>query len=110
MLRTAYVGILDPVTRTHLTHFQGKDTKPDVLKQEILRFVSNPIVDNNAMQEGSIGNDGQASNPDGVAGLFSEYGDPSDGWDWYEYLNATYPQKGGWYQPHFGGGGGGGGR
>ena len=28
MLRTAYVGILDPTTRTHLTNFQGKDTKP----------------------------------------------------------------------------------
>ena len=33
MLRTAYVGILDPMTRTHLTNFQGKNTKPEALKQ-----------------------------------------------------------------------------
>ena len=33
MLRTAYVGILDPITRTHLTNFQGKNTKPEALKQ-----------------------------------------------------------------------------
>ena len=33
MLRTAYVGILDPMARQHLTMFQGKETTPEALKQ-----------------------------------------------------------------------------
>ena len=96
MLRTAYVGILDPITRTHLTNFQGKETKPEILKQEILRFVSNAVVDHNAMQVGSIGaewnwSDGEASDADGVAG-------PAGLWayDSSEDINAISPQKGGW--------------
>ena len=54
MLRTAYVGILDPLTRQHLTHYQGKDTKPEALKREILRFVNNAVAENTSMQIGSV--------------------------------------------------------
>ena len=54
MFRTAYVGIMDPLTRQHLTNFLGKDTKPESLKREILRFVNNAVPDNNSMQIGSI--------------------------------------------------------
>ena len=96
MLRTAYVGILDPSTRTHLTNFQGRDTKPELLKQEILRFVSNAVVDNNAMQVGSIGVDREASGADGVTGLSGHWADDSSEWGWHEDLNAISPQKGGW--------------
>ena len=98
MLRTAYVGILDPMSRTHLTNFQGKETKPEVLKQEILKFVSNAVVDHNAMQVGSIGSDGQVGDSHGVAYLAAEYEEPSEHWAWYEELSAI-SQKGGWYQP-----------
>ena len=55
MLRTAYVGILGPMARTHLTMFQGKETRPEALNQEIIRFVSNAVADSNAMQVGSLG-------------------------------------------------------
>ena len=33
MLITAYVGILDPTTRQHLTMLHGKETTPEALKQ-----------------------------------------------------------------------------
>ena len=78
MLRTAYVGILDPTTRTHLTNFQGKNTKPETLKQEILRFVSNAVVDHNAMQIGSFGDDGGAGAPAGSTGAYPESESPTD--------------------------------
>ena len=96
MLRTAYVGILDPITRTHLTNFQGRDTKPEVLKQEILKFVSNAVVDHNAMQVGSIGEDGGAGDAHGVAGPSGMWADEDGEWEWPEDLNAISPQKGGW--------------
>ena len=66
------------------------------MKQEILRFVSNAVVDNNAMQVGSIGIDGEASDADGVAGPSGQWADDSSEWEWSEDLNAISPQKGGW--------------
>ena len=76
MLRTTYVGILDPTTRFHLTNFHGgKETKPDTLKQEILKFVSNAVVDSKAMQVGSVGVDEYVSAADGTAGSSHEQED-----------------------------------
>ena len=96
MLRTAYVGILDPTTRTHQTNFQGKATKPEILKQEILRFVSNAVVDNSTMQVGRIGEVGEASVSAGNTGSSGQWAEGSSEWEWYEDLNAITPQKGGW--------------
>ena len=67
MLRTAYVGILDPITRQHLTNFQGKGTKPQDLKQEILRFVSNAVASTTAMDIGSFEEFGGFGGTDGAA-------------------------------------------
>ena len=80
MLRTAYVGILDPMTRTHLTNFQGKDTKPAALKQEILKFVSNAVMDANAMQIGSLGDEGGAGVSHGDAGAYPESEHSTEEW------------------------------
>ena len=54
MLKSAYIGIMDSLTRSHLTPYQGKNTKADELKNHILRFVTNAVLDTNAMQVGSI--------------------------------------------------------
>ena len=104
MLRTAYVGILDPMTRTHLTNFQGIGTKPEELKMAILKFVSNAVVDPNAMQVGSIGEDGGAGVAHGDAGSSIVWADEDGDWEWSEDLNAISSPKGGWqykgYQPY----------
>ena len=65
MLKTAYIGIMDSLTRSHLTHYQGKDTAADSLKDHMLRFINATTVDTNAMQVGSVdsGDIGGASGP-----------------------------------------------
>ena len=94
MLRTAYVGILDPITRTHLTNFQGKTTKPEELKQEILRFVSNAVIGSSAMYIGSFDNGG-TDVPYGDVG-YPESETAAEDWAGYEEVNAI--GKGGYWQ------------
>ena len=74
MLRTAYVGILDPLTRQHLTNFQGKDAKPETLKREILKFVNNAVTDHNHMQIGSVEEDTINGDAPGVVDYGEEAG------------------------------------
>ena len=88
MLRTAYVGFLDPITRTHLTNFQGKNTKPETLKQEILRFVSNAVVGHNAMDIGSFEDDGGSGVPHGDVGSYPESEGTAEDWGYYEEVNS----------------------
>ena len=54
MLKSAYIGIMDSLTRSHLTPYQGKNTSAEDLKNHIVRFVTNAVLDSNAMQVGSI--------------------------------------------------------
>ena len=54
MLKSAYIGIMDSLTRSHLTPYQGKNTSADDFKSHILRFVTNAVLDTHAMQVGSI--------------------------------------------------------
>ena len=101
MLRTAYVGSLDPLTRQHLTNFQGKDAKPETLKREILRFVNNAVADSSAMQIGSMEESAGNGDAHGVV-------DTSSAGDWEEWegpgdLNAINRS---WGWPQGGGGGG----
>ena len=96
MLRTAYVGILDPITRTHLTNFQGRGTKPETLKQEILRFVSNAVVDHNAMNIGSFEDDGGSGAPDGGVGAYPESEHTIEEWSYHEEVNAIGNNGGYW--------------
>ena len=84
MLRTAYVRILDPITRQHLTNFQGKGTKPENLKQEILKFVSNAVMDSNAMNIGSFEESGGSGVSHGDAGSYPESESPVEDWGYYE--------------------------
>ena len=88
MLRTAYVGILDPITRTHLTNFQGKTTKPEELKQEILRFVSNAVIGSSAMDIGSFENNGWADVSDGDVGSYPVSEAEAEDWGMCEEVNA----------------------
>ena len=100
MLKSAYIGIMDSLTRSHLTPYQGKNTSADELKSHILRFVTNAVLDTNAMQVGSIdsGEVGGASGASEHTYLPAE----EDNWDWYDinamnYYNNSWPSKGkGW--------------
>ena len=92
------LAFLDPMTRTHLTNFQGKDTKPAALKQEILKFVSNAVMDANAMQIGSLGDEGGAGVSHGDAGAYPESEHSTEEWSYYEEVNAI-GNSGGYWQP-----------
>ena len=85
MLKSAYIGIMDSLTRSHLTPYQGKNTSADDLKSHMLRFVTNAVLDNNAMQVGSIesGDVGGASSASETAYAHKV----EEEWPWYE-INA----------------------
>ena len=96
MLRTAYVGILDPLTRQHLTNYQGKDTKPETLKKKILRLLNNAVADSSAMQIGSMEESAGNGDAHGVVDT-SSAGDWEE-WEWPGDLNAIQGNWG-WQQP-----------
>ena len=86
MLRTTYVGVLDTLTRQHLTHYQGIGTEPEALKREVLRLVNNAVAENTPMQIGSVE---EESNRGGAHGA-ADSGEPEewDEWDRSEDINA----------------------
>ena len=81
-----------------MTTFQGNDTKPNILKQENLRFVSNAVIEPNAMQVGSFEDDGHVGAAAGSMGMYQESESPTEEWGYYDEANAIGHHKGGYWQ------------
>ena len=97
MLKSVYIGIMDGLTRSHLTPYQGKSTSAEELKNHIVRFITNAVLDSNAMQIGSVdvGDVGGASSPPEPADAHKV----EEEWPWYEinamgYYNNYWRPKG----------------
>ena len=63
--KSVLVGMLDPVTRQHTANLMGSKHSANDLKNAILEFTSNVVLDDNAMNLGRIGenstSDGQGA-------------------------------------------------
>ena len=81
--KSVLVGMLDPVTRQHTSRMMGSQHSVHDLKQAILEFTSNVVIDqSDAMQIGQVGEAAQGGLAGGAGGAEGEQGGwEAQGWD-----------------------------
>ena len=107
--KSVLVGMLDPVTRQHTANLMGSKHTANDLKNAILEFTSNVVLDDNAMNIGHIGErKTQDKQEDQGGGEGDAWGDWSgtSGWDPGDGANALGkggPKGGCWHcgGPHY---------
>ena len=101
--KSVLVGMLDPITRQHTSSLMGSTHTAEDLKQAILEFTSNMVLENDPMNLDSVGKSGQDEGSEQWGDNWGngdqwDWGNPED-WGVAEGANALYkggPKGGCW--------------